>query len=118
MYKEGYRRRVFAAFVLSTALALPMTADAMSLTLAEAIHTALTANTGLRVTQTSERSADAAVTPCVRARHGMRMRRRATRSHFRRVCRSTAAVQMRRISQRVNSAHVRRVLPPSVRVRI
>lgn len=61
MYKEGYRRRVFAAFVLSTALALPMTADAMSLTLAEAIHTALTANTGLRVTQTSERSADAAV---------------------------------------------------------
>ena len=61
MYKEGYRRRVFAAFVLSTALALPMTADAMSLTLAEAIHTALAANTGLRVTQTGERSADAAV---------------------------------------------------------
>ena len=61
MYKEGYRRRVFAAFVLSTALALPMTADAMSLTLAEAIHMALAANTGLRVTQTGERSADAAV---------------------------------------------------------
>ncbi len=61
MYKEGYRRRVFAAFVLSTALALPMTADAMSLTLAEAIHTALAANTGLRVTQMGERSADAAV---------------------------------------------------------
>ena len=53
MYKEGYRRRVFAAFVLSTALALPMTADA--------IHVALAANTGLRVTQTGERSADAAV---------------------------------------------------------
>lgn len=61
MYKEGYRRRVFAAFVLSTALALPMTADAMSLTLADAIHVALAANTGLRVTQTGERSADAAV---------------------------------------------------------
>ena len=61
MYKEGDRRRVFAAFVLSTSLALPMTADAMSLTLAEAIHTALAANTGLRLTQTNERSADAAV---------------------------------------------------------
>ena len=61
MYKEGYRRRVFAAFVLSTALALPMTANAMSLTLADAIRMALAANTGLRVAQTGERSADAVV---------------------------------------------------------
>ena len=59
MHKEGRRRHVFAVFVLSSALALPMPAEAMNLTLAEAIQTALAANTGLRVTQTGERSADA-----------------------------------------------------------
>ena len=61
MYKERARRRAIAAFVLSTALALPMTADAMSLTLADAIRTALAANTGLRITQTGERTSDAAL---------------------------------------------------------
>lgn len=61
MYHKGRKRRAFAALTLSTALFLPLHADAMSLTLAEAIHTALAANTGLRVTQTGERSADAAL---------------------------------------------------------
>ena len=61
MYHKGRKRRAFAALALSTALFLPLHADAMSLTLAEAIHTALAANTGLRVTQTGERSADAAL---------------------------------------------------------
>ena len=61
MYHKGRKRRTFAALALSTALFLPLHADAMSLTLAEAIHTALAANTGLRVTQTGERSADAAL---------------------------------------------------------
>ena len=59
MYHKGRKRRTFAALALSTAFFLPLHADAMSLTLAEAIHTALAANTGLRVTQTGERSADA-----------------------------------------------------------
>ena len=61
MYHKGRKRRAFAALALSTALFLPLHADAMSLTLAEAIQTALAANTGLRVTQTGERSADAAL---------------------------------------------------------
>ena len=61
MYHKGRKRRTFAALALSTAFFLPLHADAMSLTLAEAIHTALAANTGLRVTQTGERSADAAL---------------------------------------------------------
>lgn len=59
MYHKGRKRRTFAALALSTAFFLPLHADAMSLTLAEAIHTALAANTGLRITQTGERSADA-----------------------------------------------------------
>ena len=59
MYHKGRKRRAFAALALSTAFFLPLHADAMSLTLAEAIQTALAANTGLRVTQTGERSADA-----------------------------------------------------------
>ena len=59
MYHKGRKRRAFAALALSTAFFLPLHADAMSLTLAEAIHTALAANTGLRVTQTGERSVDA-----------------------------------------------------------
>ena len=59
MYHKGRKRRTFAALALSTVFFLPLHADAMSLTLAEAIHTALAANTGLRVTQTGERSADA-----------------------------------------------------------
>ena len=59
MYHKGRKRRTFAALALSTAFFLPLHADAMSLTLAEAIQTALAANTGLRVTQTGERSADA-----------------------------------------------------------
>jgi len=61
MYHKGRKRRTFAALALSTAFFLPLHADAMSLTLEEAIHTALAANTGLRVTQTGERSADAAL---------------------------------------------------------
>ena len=61
MYHKGRKRRTFAALALSTVFFLPLHADAMSLTLAEAIHTALAANTGLRVTQTGERSADAAL---------------------------------------------------------
>ena len=61
MYHKGRKRRAFAALALSTALFLPLQADAMSLTLTEAIHTALAANTGLRVTQTGEQSADAAL---------------------------------------------------------
>ncbi len=59
MYHKGRKRRTFAALALSMAFFLPLHADAMSLTLAEAIHTALAANTGLRVTQTGEQSADA-----------------------------------------------------------
>lgn len=61
MYHEGRKRRVFAALALSTAFFLPLHADAMSLTLTEAIHRALAANTELRVTQTGERAADAAL---------------------------------------------------------
>ena len=61
MYHKGRKRRAFAALALSTALFLPLQADAMSLTLAEAIQTALAANTGLRVTQAGEQSADAAL---------------------------------------------------------
>ena len=61
MYHRGRKRRAFAALALSTALFLPLQADAMSLTLTEAIHTALAANTGLRVTQAGEQSADAAL---------------------------------------------------------
>ena len=59
MYHKGRKRRAFAALALSTTLFLPLQADAMSLTLAEAIHTALAANTGLRITQAGERTADA-----------------------------------------------------------
>ena len=61
MYHKGRKRRAFAALALSTALFLPLQADAMSLTLAEAIQTALAANTGLRVTRAGEQSADAAL---------------------------------------------------------
>ena len=61
MYHKGRKRRAFAALALSTTLFLPLQADAMSLTLAEAIHTALAANTGLRITQAGERTADAAL---------------------------------------------------------
>lgn len=61
MYHKRRKRRAFAALALSTALFLPLQADAMSLTLTEAIHTALAANTGLRVTQVGEQSADAAL---------------------------------------------------------
>ena len=61
MYHKRRKRRAFAALALSTALFLPLQADAMSLTLTEAIHTALVANTGLRVTQAGEQSADAAL---------------------------------------------------------
>ena len=64
MYDQRYRlrrRRMFAALALSTALFLPVSADAMSLTLEEAIDTALAANTGLRITYEGERTADAAL---------------------------------------------------------
>ena len=53
--------RAFAALALSTVLSLPLPAHAMSTTLAEAIDRALSANTGLRITQAGERSADAAL---------------------------------------------------------
>ena len=53
--------RAFAALALSTVLSLPLPAHAMSITLAEAIDRALSANTGLRITQAGERSADAAL---------------------------------------------------------
>lgn len=64
MYREKRRRqcyRAFAALTLSTALFMPLPAHAMKLTLDEAIHTALAANTGLRITQAGERTADAAL---------------------------------------------------------
>ena len=61
MYHKGRKRRAFAALALSTALFLPLQVDAMSLTLADAIRTALAANTGLRITQTGERTSDAAL---------------------------------------------------------
>ena len=57
--RRRHCRRVFAAAILSTALVLPLSAHAMKLTLDEAIHTALAANTGLRITQAGERTADA-----------------------------------------------------------
>ena len=53
MYDQRYRprrRRMFAALALSTALFLPVSADAMSLRSKQAIDTALAANTGLRDT--------------------------------------------------------------------
>ena len=59
--RRRHCRRVFAAAILSTALVLPLSAHAMKLTLDEAIHTALAANTGLRITQAGERTADAAL---------------------------------------------------------
>ena len=49
--RRRHYRRVFAAAILSTSLVLPLSAHAMKLTLDEAIHTALAANTGLRITQ-------------------------------------------------------------------
>ena len=61
MYHKGRGRRTFAVLALSTALFLPLHANAMSLTLADAIRMALAANTGLRVAQTGEQSADAAL---------------------------------------------------------
>ena len=52
-------RRGFTALALSAALFLPYPAHAMNLSLAEAIDTALAANTGLRITHEGERTADA-----------------------------------------------------------
>ena len=54
-------RRVFAAAVLGAVLVLPLSVHAMNLTLDEAIDTALAANTGLRIKQAGERTADAAL---------------------------------------------------------
>lgn len=61
MYSQWRRRqrRAAAAAVLSTVLFLPFSAHAMSLTLTEAIDTALAANTALRITAEGEHSADA-----------------------------------------------------------
>ncbi|WP_315436215.1 TolC family protein [uncultured Selenomonas sp.] len=63
MYSQWRRRqrRAAAAAVLGTVLFLPFSAHAMSLTLTEAIDTALAANTALRITAEGERSADAAL---------------------------------------------------------
>ena len=63
MYSQWRRRqrRATAAAVLGTVLFLPFSAHAMSLTLTEAIDTALAANTALRITAEGERSADAAL---------------------------------------------------------
>ena len=62
MYKEERRRQhrcAVAALALSASLFLPLPAHAMNLTLAEAIDTALAANTSLRITAEGERAADA-----------------------------------------------------------
>ena len=63
MYSQWRRRqrRAAAAAVLGTVLVLPFSAHAMSLSLTEAIDTALAANTVLRITAEGERSADAAL---------------------------------------------------------
>ena len=64
MYKEERRRQhrcAVAALALSASLFLPLPAHAMDLTLAEAIDTALAANTSLRITAEGERAADAAL---------------------------------------------------------
>ena len=63
MYSQWRRRqrRAAAAAVLGTVLFLPFSAHAMSLTLTEAIDTALAANTALRITAEGECSADAAL---------------------------------------------------------
>ena len=63
MYSQWRRRqrRAAAAAVLGTVLVLPFSAHAMSLSLTEAIDTALAANTALRITAEGERSADAAL---------------------------------------------------------
>ena len=63
MYSQWRRRqrRSAVAAVLGTVLFLPFSAHAMSLTLTEAIDTALAANTSLRITAEGERSADAAL---------------------------------------------------------
>lgn len=63
MYDQGRRRQccILAALALGTALFLPVSADARSFSLADAIDTALAANTGLRITHEGERTADAAL---------------------------------------------------------
>ena len=58
---KNRRQRAFAAFLVGAVLTFPLSADAMRLSLEDAIDTALSANTGLRITREGERSADAAL---------------------------------------------------------
>ena len=61
MKRRRHGRRALAALLLGAALTFPLPADAMQLSLEDAIDTALSANTGLRITREGERSADAAL---------------------------------------------------------
>ena len=58
---KNRRQRAFAALLVGAVLTFPLSADAMRLSLEDAIDTALSANTGLRITREGERSADAAL---------------------------------------------------------
>ena len=106
--------RAFAALALSTVLSLPLPAHAMSTTLAEAIDRALSANTGLRITQAGERSADAALK---QARGKNSISAEASDTLRTSKARDEDA-QTRRISPRVRSVRVLHASRPSARVRI
>ena len=58
---KNRHQRAFAALLVGAVLTFPLSADAMRLSLEDAIDTALSANTGLRITREGERSADAAL---------------------------------------------------------
>ena len=58
---KNRRQRTLAALLMGAVLIFPLSADAMRLSLEDAIDTALSANTGLRITREGERSADAAL---------------------------------------------------------
>ena len=58
---KNRRQRAFAALLVGAVLTFPLSADAMRLSLEDAIDMALSANTGLRITAEGERSADAAL---------------------------------------------------------
>ena len=58
---KNRRQRAFATLLVGAVLTFPLSADAMRLSLEDAIDTALSANTGLRITREGERSADAAL---------------------------------------------------------
>ena len=58
---KNRRQRALAVLLVGAVLTFPLSADAMRLSLEDAIDTALSANTGLRITREGERSADAAL---------------------------------------------------------